>query len=431
MRRFPATTGVTAVILVLYGLEAAFGGTTDMTAQVRLGGLRGSLVFEHGEWYRLFTATFLHHGPIHLVFNLLALGQIGVAVEHCYGSVRMLGAYLVCGLAGALASAFFLGPGVALSLGASGAILGLAGVLLGAIVSKSPVLPPPLRRAWGWRLALAVGFTFAVGLGASLLLPIVDNASHAGGFVAGLVLGVAVRVPLRTTAAWKWGTVVVCGAYLAAMAAMTSDGQQAADRLDQDLLTILPQRMGEPPEGLIDAMVMADLMRSYDRLGEEAAGVEVLEGMVAKVEDPDTVMYLVIALFEEELEAPTEVAAVRWVALAPDDAVALNALAWHYASREGGAGDVLEHALELSGRALAGVDRAEPEQEPLLAAFLDTLGELKYQQGAIDEALSAQNEAVYIADRLDLPEEQELRVRLAKIKRADRARRGLGAPPVP
>jgi rhomboid protease GluP len=135
----------------------------------------------HGEPWRLMTYMFLHIGVIHIAFNMVALAQIGPTVEEVYGRGRMILFYVVTGVIAGLVSAKLQ---VALSAGASGALMGLVGVAAG----------------WGHRLGTSVGrdirnrmvqwgvYTMIFGLAVHA-----DNLAHAGGFVAGALIGYAVK----------------------------------------------------------------------------------------------------------------------------------------------------------------------------------------------------------------------------------------------
>ena len=79
----------------------------------------------HGDWWRLLTAAFLHYGPVHLLFNMVALWWFGAALEKRIGSGRFIALYLVSGLAGS-AGALLLDPTTP-TVGASGAIFGILG----------------------------------------------------------------------------------------------------------------------------------------------------------------------------------------------------------------------------------------------------------------------------------------------------------------
>src|SRR5262245_31187047 len=77
----------------------------------------------HGQWWRLLTATFLHIGFFHLMFNMWALSAFGPLVERQVGNVGFLVLYLVAGLVGSVASLWW-NP-LLVSAGASGAIFGV------------------------------------------------------------------------------------------------------------------------------------------------------------------------------------------------------------------------------------------------------------------------------------------------------------------
>src|SRR4029077_18481092 len=88
-------------------------------------------IFIMNEWYRLVTAIFLHGGLIHIGFNMMVLMDIGPVVEEVYGSARYLFLYTAVGIAGYVVSAFTpFRTHPALAVGASGAILGLIGVMI-------------------------------------------------------------------------------------------------------------------------------------------------------------------------------------------------------------------------------------------------------------------------------------------------------------
>jgi membrane associated rhomboid family serine protease len=110
----------------IYLLELAAGGEINGTNNsiYEHGALYGPLVAA-GDWWRLFTAAFLHYGPIHLAFNMLALWWFGSAVESVLGRGRYLLLYVVSGLAGS-AGALIFSPN-AVTVGASGAIFGILG----------------------------------------------------------------------------------------------------------------------------------------------------------------------------------------------------------------------------------------------------------------------------------------------------------------
>jgi len=130
-----------------------------------------------GEWWRLVTAVFLHGGLIHIGFNMMALLQLGPPLEELYGSGRYTFLYVLTGAFGFLVSAFFGN----VSLGASGAILGLVGAMLAITTKRGGSYMHELRS----RLISSVVILFVIGfMGMGI-----DNYAHGGGLVAGFLLG--------------------------------------------------------------------------------------------------------------------------------------------------------------------------------------------------------------------------------------------------
>lgn len=154
----------------------ALGGV-DGTVLVRLGGKFGPLIYS-GEWWRLVTACFLHGGLIHIGFNLWCLFDLGPAVESLFSTPKFIFLYLATGIAGFVLS--LLWSPFQLSIGASGAILGLIGVLIGASFHHGGLGKDYRGQLWKWVIYIAI-------LG--IIMPGVDNAAHAGGLASGIVLG--------------------------------------------------------------------------------------------------------------------------------------------------------------------------------------------------------------------------------------------------
>ena len=143
-----------------------------------------------GEWWRLFTCTFLHVGVIHIAFNMMVLMQIGPLIERLFGRAGFAVIYVVAGLAGSLASLAW-NP-YAVSAGASGAIFGLYGALLGFLALQRRELPGALLRRLLNGALVFVGFNIVYGLSR----PGTDIAAHAGGLAGGFLCGLALSMPL-------------------------------------------------------------------------------------------------------------------------------------------------------------------------------------------------------------------------------------------
>jgi len=142
-----------------------------------------------GEYWRLWSVTLLHGGLLHLGFNMYALYLAGTIVERWYGPIRFLLFYLVFAAAGSTAS--FVFGGNAPSVGASGAVFGLFGMLLAAGRVHHPVDRESrgIMGQLGMLVLINIAFGFAAGGS-------IDNAAHLGGLAAGLWLG-ALVLPIR------------------------------------------------------------------------------------------------------------------------------------------------------------------------------------------------------------------------------------------
>ena len=147
-----------------------------------------------GEYYRLWSVTLVHDPSnlLHLFFNMYALYICGPLVEQLYGSRLFVAFYLLCAAAGSVASIVF-GSNVP-SVGASGAIFGLFGLLLAASRAHHPVLDRRGRSLVGQiGMLIVLNLVLGFAMGARI-----DNAAHVGGLLAGVWLGVLIvpgRVP--------------------------------------------------------------------------------------------------------------------------------------------------------------------------------------------------------------------------------------------
>ncbi len=163
----------------------------------------------HGQWYRLLTATFVHVGLLHLATNMWCLWNLGILGEPLVGPYGMVAVYLITGIAGNLLSmasnvVFTLrthDPGYLMQVGAgaSGAVFGIAGILI--VLLSNRRLPFPweeLRRLRSMVVKFAL-INLVIGL-STIFVNVgirIDNMAHIGGFVSGLALGVPL-VPRMT-----------------------------------------------------------------------------------------------------------------------------------------------------------------------------------------------------------------------------------------
>jgi rhomboid protease GluP len=175
-RKPRATVALAFVILAVFGLQALWGGTDLPPLLARMGSLVPGRVRD-GEWWRLFSCTFLHGGVLHVGLNLLVLWMLGRSLERFIGPTRFLLIYFSAGLAGSLSSSLFVSSQ---SVGASGAIWGLLGAEAALAFYPRPLLPPSLigvaRRTAAANLGLNLVNSFN---------PHVDMAAHVGGGLMG------------------------------------------------------------------------------------------------------------------------------------------------------------------------------------------------------------------------------------------------------
>ena len=134
-----ATYLIIGLNCLVFALEILTGGSQSLENLYRLGALSPEAVW-NGEWWRVLSATFLHFGYLHLVMNMMGLYVLGSFVELSFGTWRYLISYFICGMGSMFTIAFLATSPVAqvqITVGASGAIMGLIGVM-GAIM------------LWGW-----------------------------------------------------------------------------------------------------------------------------------------------------------------------------------------------------------------------------------------------------------------------------------------
>jgi membrane associated rhomboid family serine protease/ribosomal protein L40E len=186
-----------AMVLVYGRLLLAAGegeGILDFDVETLLhfGGNWSPATLGGRELWRLGTSIFLHAGLWHLGFNLLALAQLGPPVEEVFGRGRMLLFFMLTGLAASLGSALsggllalvltgsLAGFGGGVSIGASGAIMGLTGLAAGWGQRDGTTAGRQIRnRMLGWSLLVVLLGTF---IGA-------DNVAHVVGFLVGGLVG--------------------------------------------------------------------------------------------------------------------------------------------------------------------------------------------------------------------------------------------------
>lgn len=185
--------------VVTFGISVVFFQGNQNLALRLLGGEFTPDIL-NGEVWRLVTAAFLHAGIIHLAFNMWALYSVGMIVEVYYGRRKLFLTYILTAVGGAVLSfaldiiGFWSSQGTqegfAVSVGASGAIFGLIGLLLGQRYHKNTYSPD--LRIDTYQLWLIVVYNFMLGFGFNLTGGSlnINNWAHLGGLITGFILGV-------------------------------------------------------------------------------------------------------------------------------------------------------------------------------------------------------------------------------------------------
>jgi rhomboid protease GluP len=192
----PATYGILAFSCLLYGvsllatiresgLQPPPGG--GMFALFGIGGINGGVLQRLGaslplpynlaQPWRFVMAVFLHGSLMHIIFNMWVLMDIGPQIEELYGSARFFFIYVATGIGGYILSSL-RGH---FSVGGSGALLGLIGVMLAITTGRRSTSMQMLRsQIIRWLIYIAVW---------GLLFPGIDNFAHFGGLASGFLLG--------------------------------------------------------------------------------------------------------------------------------------------------------------------------------------------------------------------------------------------------
>ena len=228
----PATYGILSLSCVIYGasllmtmrannfqgiggggLSVLFNlGGIDPRVLLRLG-MSLPLAYNLQQPWRFVMAVFLHGSLMHIGFNMWVLMDIGPQIEELYGSARYLFIYVITGVGGYIVSSAIGGRP---SVGGSGALLGLIGVLLAITMGHQSAGMRMLRgQLIRWLIYILVW---------GLLFPGIDNYAHLGGLASGFLLGkIMVSRPPATPEERKladllgWATALVVAACFAMM----------------------------------------------------------------------------------------------------------------------------------------------------------------------------------------------------------------------
>ncbi len=179
----------------------------DVDTLVRFGATASPLI-QQGEWWRLVTGTFVHVTILHIALNMWCLWNLGMFGEPLLGKRGLVVVYLLTGTAGMMLSYAWsiFSDQVALVAGASGAVFGIAGILIVLLSNRKLSLPWDDLRSLRRQVIFFAAANLIIGMTPGMLgmasasqlklvhldlgmLPRIDNTAHIGGFLSGLALG--------------------------------------------------------------------------------------------------------------------------------------------------------------------------------------------------------------------------------------------------
>ena len=192
----PAVTVIIALNIIVYVLQQLAPVTTDRFESM-------PFLIAQGEWWRLLTPMFLHHPGFifHILMNMYVLYIYGPNVEQAFGTFRFVVMYLICGFTGAAAS-YNLSHCAVPGVGASGAIFGIAGVLLVFLYKRrtSTFIADAYKG-----ILVFIGLNIAIGF----IIAGIDNWAHIGGLLGGVALGAGLDDPHGRVPAGRQATVAI------------------------------------------------------------------------------------------------------------------------------------------------------------------------------------------------------------------------------
>jgi membrane associated rhomboid family serine protease/Flp pilus assembly protein TadD len=336
------------------------------------------------EWWRLLTYMFVHADIWHIGFNMWCLWSFGGLCESLYGNWTFGALYLISGVTGGLASVAW--HPMAPSVGASGAIFGLAGALIASLYLGEFSIPSDMIQANLKSLLFFVGFNVLFGISpiGDMFGIHVDNACHIGGLAGGLILGALIARLAPQEDARRVGILVVVALAVAASAFGVqrwrggqlnfSGSMMARQQNIENAIAALQKKIQKNPQDVASHYALA---RAFFADGQIAEGTTELKRVLDL--DPQNAkarMDLGAAyLTQKQLkEAQQEFSTL--VGQQPDNAGAHAGLGVALAEQENYAGSVPEY-------------EAAARLNPQIAGIYYRLGVSQFQLKQYDDAVSS------------------------------------------
>jgi membrane associated rhomboid family serine protease/tetratricopeptide (TPR) repeat protein len=446
-----------AVNFLFFALEKWAGGWDNLPVLLNLGAAYGPYL-RRGEYFRLVMPIFLHGGWLHILGNSYCLYILGPILERVYGYGRYATIYVAAGMGGALLS---MEVSRNVSVGASGAIFGIAGAMLVTGYVHRDVIPRRWGRAFGRGMIPFIALNLALGFS----MHGIDNWGHLGGLAMGALLaflitpprhdvqyGEIAEPPSQAIVALPLAVVILAMAAMAnhyrtlqAMDRLLVQGEryEAAHQYDREFQSFqqavrLAPREEQPHEELggyyltqkkygpaiqefqeavrltegddqqklelgLAYQLNGDLQKAqqiFDGLDKEpqtAKGRRALAGNHALLAD----LYAKQKLYANAIKSYQQA-----LSLEPDLAEAHNNLAWLYATCDDPKFRDPKAALDHAQRA---VDLSEWKE----GNFIDTLAEAHFANGDYQQAVEIQKKALALE-----PNNEELQEHMARYRKA-------------
>ena len=185
----PALIAINVIVFLLMMAAGADITGDDASALLRWGATYGPAVTA-GDWWRIVSSMFVHAGFLHLFSKMFVLVSIGPVTERLYGQAAFFVLYFIAGAAGSIAGIYW--HPVTNSVGASGAVFGVMGMVLAYAFRQRRALHSSILRSFARSIASSVVLNMVLGLA----LPMINVAAHVGGLVAGFLFGLLLARPL-------------------------------------------------------------------------------------------------------------------------------------------------------------------------------------------------------------------------------------------
>ena len=446
-----ATLAILALNLAVFLLETFHGDPSRPDVVLDFGASFGPYI-RRGEYWRLVMPIFLHGGWWHLALNGYAIYVLGPFLERLYGYGRFVLLYVACGIGSSLLSSRLSSN---VSVGASGAIFGMAGVMLVAGYLHREAIPRHWMRVFGRGMLPFIVLNLALGYA----IPRIDNWGHLGGLATGLVLALLVPPLAHDRVLGSEGerpsqAVVVLPIAVVALAMFATFANY---RTSHEVTRILAEgeqfRRNNQPDRALERfqeaarraprddrphLELGALYLSQKKLDnaiqeyQEAARLSPgspepqvglgmayqLKGDAARAQQafatalqqdpksPDAQRLLADLCLNQKLYREAIQHYQEALLLDPNDALSHNNLAWLYATAEDARFHDPRAALEHARRAVELTHWKE-------AGFIDTLAEAQYASGQYAEAVHTQTRALELE-----PQNQELRDHMARYRQA-------------